>query len=79
MVEFEGQRGVYSGYGRGAGCGHGRRAWGERSHLNSQVLCADQAVPAEVVICLSVHHQEPGAVGHLTDPLHHLQTEEMSL
>ena len=65
-------------YGRGGGGGPRWGARGEGPHLNGQVLCAGQATAAEQVIRVSVHQQQPGAVGHLTDTVHHLQGGERS-
>lgn len=57
------------GWGRG-----GRRGWWTDSH--SHVLCAGEAQTAQVLICLTVHHQQPGFILYCLDPLHHLRTKK---
>lgn len=57
------------------GAGRGRRwgARGQRAHLNRPILRARQTVKLQELIGDPVHHQQPGAVLHLQDPLHNLR------
>lgn len=76
MVDFGHEGGYHSGQGRVGGRGPGRRARGEGAHLHRQVLGAGHATAAQELIRVSVHHQQPGAVRNLADPVHHLQRGE---
>jgi len=46
----------------------------EGAHLHGQVLGAGQVAATQVVICVSVDHQQPGPVFHLLNTIHHLGT-----
>lgn len=45
---------------------------GGREPSLGHLLSAGQLPPAELLICLLVHHQQPGLPLHSLDPLHHL-------
>lgn len=67
-------RGRYPPRQRGSGRrGSWRGSRGEGSHYNGQDLGAGQAVGVKVLIRVSVHHQQLGAVRHLQNTVHHLQ------
>lgn len=64
------------------GAGRGRRwgARGQRAHLNRPILRTRQTVKLQELIGDPVHHQQPGAVLQLQDPLHNLRdTQNLTL
>lgn len=50
----------------------GGKGW--RTDSYSHVFCAGEAQAAQVLVCLTVHHQQPGFKLYCLDPLHHLRT-----
>lgn len=60
------------------GARRGRRwgARGQRAHLNRSILCTRQTMKLQELLGDPVHHQQPGAVLHLQDPLNHLRDRQ---